>query len=149
MTESPFQKQRHQTPPPVDESPPSQEISTRRPLRTCGCLVGVLVWLAILVILPCGFVTLLVEKEIRFSLSDLPDDELRLFLVNSGDVRAVGFQRPEMYSGGEDEGEYCILITTRYFAWEGEAENVQTCNCYQNIEGEWAAILVGGDKTCR
>lgn len=145
--ESPFQKQRSQ---PVDETPPPQkEIRRRSPLRTCGCAAALLIWLAILVILPCGFVTLLVENEIRFSLSDLPDDELRLFLVNSGGVRAVGFQRPQIYSGGEDEGEYCILITTSYLAWEGEAENVQTCNCYQNIEGEWAAVLVGGDKTCR
>jgi hypothetical protein len=115
VTESPFQKQHSQ---PVDEIPlPQREIRRRSPLRTCGCLVALLVWLVILVIFPCGFVTLLVEKEIRFSLSDLPDNELRLFLLNSEEVRALGLQRPDIYSGGEDEGEYCILITTSYLAW--------------------------------
>lgn len=145
MEESPFRKRPQQ-----QEERPQIDMVVRRGslLRRCGCLLGIILWMLLLIILPCGFVTLLVEKEIRFSLSDLPDDELRIFLLNSDETRGIGFQRPDIYSGGADEDAYCIITSTHYFVWEGDAQNVKTCNCYQKIEDEWVSVLVGGDENC-
>jgi hypothetical protein len=113
-----------------------------------GCLIAFLIWLGAMAF-PCAFVTLLVEKELVFSLSALPEHQVRLFLLDSPEERGLGLARPEIVSGGEAEGAYCIRIRVRYLMWVGEAQAVDYCDCYEKINGEWSPTLIGGDKNCQ
>lgn len=151
MADSPFQRrpkpeisdEEEFLNPAIKTPPPSPR---RAPIQGCGCWILIAVWIIILLVFPCAFVTLLVEKELIFSLGDLPDEELRIFLLNDQESRGIGVQRPDMYS--EEEGQYCILIITDYFLWDGDADGLTHCNCYEKIEEEWVSTMVGGDENC-
>jgi hypothetical protein len=146
MSESPFAPKQPEAPPPP---PPPQIIIRRRPLwQRAGCLMGTVVWFILLLAFPCAMVTLLVEGELIFDQSDLPEDEVRIFLLSNSDARGLGLQRGSVESGGVDEGEFCIVTTTTYFLWEGEGDNQTTCNCYERINEDWSAVMVGGDENC-
>jgi len=121
--------------------------SAKKWLRRSGCLVIFLVWLAFM-LLPCAVVTLLVNKEITFSRSELPDHEYRLFALQEPDLRGFGFSRTGVKSGGKDAPNVCMLTQVSYLLWEGEAEGLTYCNCYEKAGTDWVPVMVGGDKNC-
>lgn len=119
----------------------------RRWFRRGGCAVLIVIWLG-LMSLPCAFITLMTQKEIVFSRGELPEQEWRLFLIEEPDERGLGFSAGSIESGGADEGQFCIKTTTRYFLWEGSAETVSYCNCYEQQGERWSLTLVG-DAECQ
>lgn len=121
----------------------------QRWLKRLGCLLLFLVWLLVM-LMPCAFVTLLVEKELTYNLSELPEHQWRLFLMDGKDERGFGLSRPSIESGGADEGAYCIATQINYFLWEGEGVDTRYCNCYQRIDGTWALVALSEpDGLCR
>jgi hypothetical protein len=122
--------------------------SAKRWLRRSGCLILFLVWLALMAF-PCTLVTLLVNRELTYQRSDLPDHHLRLFLLQQPDERGFGLERGSIKSGSEEEGQYCIVTTVNYLLWEGEGKDIHYCNCYEKIGEEWSPTLVGGDEYCQ
>lgn len=117
-------------------------------LRRGGCFLLFLAWLALMAF-PCTLVTLLVNRELTVTHSDLPDHHTRLFLLQQPDERGFGLERGRIKSGSEEEGQYCIVTSITYLLWEGEGENVGYCNCYEQLGQDWSATVVGGDKnTC-
>jgi hypothetical protein len=116
--------------------------------RRAGCGLLFVFWLA-LMSLPCLLVNLVVYKEIIIPRGDLPGQETRLFLLDSPDQRGLGLSTSSLKSGGEAAGQYCLITQVSYFMWEGEGEGLSYCNCYENMGGEWAVTLAGGDKNCQ
>lgn len=154
MSDSPFQRrakvenpieEEELLPLPAETPVPS---SPRSPVRGCGCWVLGAVWLILLLGFPCAFVTLMVEREIVIGVGDLPDEEIRIFLLNDSDNRGIGVQRPDIFS--QEDGAYCLLIRTNYFLWEGdESDPLTRCNCYEKTGDAWSPVMVGGDENCQ
>ena len=120
----------------------------RKLLNRLGCLLLFMVWLVVMA-MPCFFVTLVVEKEIIYSRSELPEDEIRLFLLDDPDQRGFGLQIGSIRSGGAEEGEYCVATSVHYLMWKGEEENVSFCNCYVVLGDQWTPTIMGGDANCQ
>lgn len=136
-----------EAPPPPP--PPSLAARIKRGLRCFGCLFAFTLWLGLMAT-PCAFITLIVEKELVFERSDIPDHEVRLFMLDDSqwDARGLGLQIGSIKSGGEDEDEVCILVDTDYLIWEGEAEPLDDfCECYERIDDTWSITLLG-DANC-
>src|SRR5574341_195297 len=109
----------------------------KRTLRRMGCLLLFCVWLAMMT-LPCFFITLLMQKEIILSRSDLPEHYFRLFLIDSVDNGGVGITRGDITDGSATEGKYCIKTSVTYLMWQGSAAPLAYCSCYEQIEGTWS-----------
>lgn len=128
------------------ETPAPKSHPRRSVLRRLGCLVAIVVWGFLLCALPFGFVTLLVEKEIVIPLSDKPEHEIRLFLLDEPDQRGVGLSRPNLES--QTEGAYCVKTSLHYLIWEGEGENLNYCDCYEKFGDSWGLTFIG-DANCQ
>jgi len=124
-----------------------QRKSARRWFNRSSCCVMFAVWV-IVMLMPCFFVTLLVNKEIVFSRSDLPEHEYRLFILEETDLRGFGFSRARVESGGADEDNFCMVTSISYLLWEGEGDGLTYCNCYEKAGEDWSPVMVGGDENC-
>jgi hypothetical protein len=111
-----------------------------------ACPLMLLIWIPVL-ICPCFFVTLLVEKEITFKRSDVPEHEYRIFFMDNPDTRGFGLSRGRVESGGVDEESVCIVTSVDYLMWVGESEPVRYCSCYEETGEEWVQTLYG-DENC-
>jgi len=107
----------------------------------------VIVWL-LLMLTPCFFVTLLVEKDVVLHLSSVPDHELRVFILEDPDQRGFGFSRGKIVSGGSDEQTVCVVTSVSYLLWRGEGQPDKHCNCFERVGDDWSTTLAGGDKDC-
>lgn len=144
-----------QSPPPVERNPMYERAFARqrtrqkgiRYLRRFGCGILIVIWIGVL-LLPCAFVTLLVEKEITLSRSDIPGDEYRLFLLEEPDQRGIGFSRTKTYSGDRGGDTVCLLTDVDYLLWEGSGEGSVYCNCYEKLDSAWSPTVVGADANC-
>ena len=142
--------------PPVEKNPMyeaafkkmRQRSAARKWFRRGGCLVIFIIWLG-LMLLPCFFITLLVEKEIIISRSDVPEHEYRFFLLEQPDEQGIGISRARIISGGEDEDAVCVVTSVSYYLWEGEGDNSTYCNCYEKSGDSWSPTLIGGDADCK
>jgi hypothetical protein len=74
---------------------------------------------------------------------------MRFFLLQEPDERGFGIENGRIVSGGEEEGQYCIVTSLTYLLWEGEGEDVSYCNCYERQADIWNSTLVGGDENCQ
>lgn len=117
-----------------DELTPTPPRLTRaqRYLRRLGCFIIFVVWL-ICMMMPCFFVTLMVENEVVHQWSDRPGHEVRVFRLEDPDTQGFGLSWSSLKNEA-DNGDYCVSTTTRFLVWEGEAENRGYCECYVQIE---------------
>jgi len=109
----------------------------RRALRRIGCVLGMLVWLAVL-LLPClGFV-LAVQGEITWERSRFSQD--RLWLIRESDQRGVALSdtRPV---GRTDADEVCTRTYVTIWLWsQGSIDRIGYCQCEQRtVNGDWKA----------
>ena len=125
-------------PSPVTESeisaspPPLTQF--QRYLRRVGCFLIFAVWLVCMTI-PCFFVTLMVEGEVVHQWSDRPGDQTRLFRLEDTDTQGFGLSWGSLKD--EADASYCVSTTTHYLVWEGEAEGLDYCECYEKTDGTW------------
>ena len=83
----------------------------------------VVVWLAVMSF-PLVAAILAVRGEIQ--LGDDPRSHLRLFLVQERQAQGVGVEWTRPVS----KRASCSQSSVSYLLWEGEAENVVYCQCY-------------------
>lgn len=110
----------------------------------CGCLlVG---WFAFLIIVPCGVINLVVNNEIVITKSGVPDDQLRIWLINSTDNRGIGFANG--YITQTNGSQVCTQTDLRFLLWKGTPpDKTKSCTCYQK-QGESYAATSMDDGTC-
>ena len=115
-----------------DNTPPA--VPRRRgPLRRVGCTIGVILWVLVLLI-PCIFITLAVRYEITVDTGSAPEQRLRLWLIMEAEQRGVGFSNTSVQ---ESEGQTCVQTDVQFFLWQGAAEPVSFCNCYERGAEDW------------
>ncbi len=119
-----------------------QEVAVTRkprgPLARLGCAVGLVIW-AILILSPCILITLAAQGEINISTGDAPDQRLRIWLIMEAAQRGVGISNASIHK--QDNGQTCVQTDTSFFLWQGQADSVSYCECYQHEDGsqDWAA----------
>jgi serine/threonine protein kinase len=120
--------------------PQVTQIPLRRPktvtwwLRRLGCLLILVVWL-LLMASPCLIVTVLVQGEATFALSDKPGHQVRIFKVQSDEARGIGFSIGTVQNESTDAA--CILTQVRFLLWQGRSQPTNYCQCFTYISGEW------------
>lgn len=118
----------------TSDAPPAAA-RRRRPLRRLGCTLLLLIWFVVL-LLPCGLFLLAVRGELSLTVGDLPDQELRLWLVMEIDQRGIGTSIPAVYPSG-DSNAVCMETVVRYFFWHGEGEApIVYCECFDRPDAE-------------
>ena len=119
-----------QTITPMDDA----EVSTstarpqRGPLARLGCGVALVIW-GLLLLTPCFFITLAVRGEISLDTGPAPEQRLRIWLIMEADERGIGIST----TSSQQQAELtCIQTDVRFVLWEGEAEPVSYCQCYDH-----------------
>ncbi len=107
----------------------------RSPLRRIGCAIGVVLWLLVL-LTPCIFITLAVRYEITLDTGSAPEQRLRLWLIMEADQRGIGFSNASVR---ESEGQTCVQTDVQFYMWQGQAEPVSFCNCYERGAEDWVS----------
>lgn len=119
----------------------------RRWLNRGGCLIMFAVWF-IFMLMPCFFVTLVTQKEIVVSRSDVPEHEIRVFILEESDSRGFGLSMGRVAEGDVDGESVCIKTDTNYLMWQGEGEAVSYCDCYEKSGDAWLLTQIG-DADCK
>lgn len=118
-----------------EDSSPHAALQQRSPLRRVGCAIGVILWVLVLLI-PCIFITLAVRYEITVDTGSAPEQRLRLWLIMEAEQRGVGFSSTSVQ---ESEGQTCVQTDVQFFLWQGQAEPVSFCNCYERSAEDWVS----------
>lgn len=105
--------------------------------RRVGCWLLIGIWF-LLMLSPCLVITVLVQGEVVYGLSDKPGHELRIFKVQSETARGFGISLGTVER--ESDGNVCILTRVRYAVWRGDAEETNYCQCYHEQAGEWLPL---------
>ena len=112
----------------ANEIPPSPPVTPRRsPLRRIGCTIALILWFALL-LLPCFLIVLATQGEIAIAQGELPGQQLRVWLIMEADQRGLGMSSATAYR--EDDAA-CVQTDTRFWLWQGAAEPVSYCECYE------------------
>jgi len=117
--------------------------------RRLGCGGLFLLW-AVLMLSPCALLTLVAQGEMTYSHSEIPNDELRVFMIQEQDERGFGLSRTSVESGSRDGDQVCLVTSISYLMWESEGDNesLAYCNCYERSADFWSPTLIGGDESC-
>lgn len=104
-------------------------VPRRRPhvFRRAGCLVGLVVWFVIL-LTPCAFFLLATQEQITITLGAVPEQALRIWLINEVKERGVGISWASVTA--ENETGLCVQTDTRFILWMGKADDATFCACY-------------------
>jgi hypothetical protein len=119
------------------ESFPEQQEATitrkrRGPLARLGCALGLALW-AVLILVPCILIALAVQGEINLSTGDAPDQRLRIWLIMEAAQRGLGISNASIHE--QDNGQTCVQTDTSFLLWQGQADPVSYCECYQHEDG--------------
>ena len=107
----------------------SVSASTQQRLKRLGCIGCLIIWFLIL-LLPCGLIALAVRGEIVISQGEAPEQDLRIWLIMEIGERGIGVSTTSPFPGANNE-EICIQTDVSYYLWEGQADPVSYCQCYQ------------------
>ncbi|MFP4322300.1 MAG: hypothetical protein ACLFTK_07595 [Anaerolineales bacterium] len=114
-------------------------------LRRGGCCLAGGVWLVFLLAIPYVFITLMVEKEIIITRSDVPGHQIRLFFLDSVDQRGFGLQRATMAQGGADSDFACVATEVDYLLWEGDIQPSDYQIYYIRQDERWIQVPEGSN----
>ncbi|MDX2162586.1 MAG: hypothetical protein SF162_14780 [bacterium] len=111
----------------------------RTPLQRVGCGCAVLVWLVFLLV-PCFMITLATQGQITVALSDVPEHELRFWLVMDARERGIGVSLPTISQTSETG--VCVQTTVQYLLWMGRGEPTVFCDCFERETADqpWGMI---------
>lgn len=100
-------------------------------LRRLGCIAGLLLWLAVMLI-PCFFIALAVQQEIVITRGGAPNQVLRFWLINEVDHRGVGISSASVHAGLQEDG-ICVQTDVRFLLWTGQSDPTSYCECYAPV----------------
>lgn len=121
---------------------------TRKRFRRMGCGALLVLWFTLLIIVPCGIFNLLLSptNEIILVRSAMPDDQIRIWLINGADNRGIGFANG--YVTKLDGGQVCTQTDLRFLLWRGSPpDKSKNCTCYQKVGEQYSATSMD-DGTC-
>lgn len=105
-------------------------------LRRLTYFLVILVWL-IIVSLPALAFFVAMNEQVQFG-SD-PQSHVRIFLLQDQDAQGVGLEWARRTDGN------CARTSLRYWLWEGNADPISYCQCYDEITG---SVLPTELSTC-
>lgn len=118
-----------------------------RPLRRLGCLVGILIW-ALLVLSPCALFFFATQNEVNIALGALPEQNLRIWLINEPRERGFAVAVPILVEG-PDPDSICLQTETRFLLWMGQGEPGTICDCYTSSSDEGWHLISSSIGACR
>jgi hypothetical protein len=99
-----------------------------RPLSRSGCLLGGLLWLAVMA-LPLAALWLAARGEVTWRRGEFTED--RLWLVNESGAQGLGWSSARVASDQRPvDGPVCVRTQVRFLLWKGTSENLAFCECY-------------------
>ena len=100
-------------------------------IRRLGYISAVLIWLLVMCLPVLAFV-LAIRGELK--LGDLQETHIRIFMVQGDEQSGLGVE----WSRRTNDNADCLKSSLRYLLWagDGEAVNVDYCQCFKNIEGQ-------------
>ena len=105
--------------------PPS---SLDRPLTRRGCLVGTLIWLAVMV-LPLAALLLALRGEVTWRRGEFTED--RVWVVKESNAGGLGWSSARVLSDERPvDGPVCVRTQVRFLLWRGASESLAFCECY-------------------
>ncbi len=114
-------------------------VQPRSRLRRLGCMIGVVVWFAFLM-LPCLAIVLLTRDEVAVQVGDLPGQSIRLWLVSGVQDRGLAISVPNVRLSPDGQNA-CLETNVSFFLWAGENMPTRFCECYLRQSEGW--ILQG------
>ncbi len=111
----------------------------RSPLRRVGCIIGLVIWFAIL-LLPCFLLILATQGEITISTGSARGQQTRLWLISEADERGLALSTTSTRQDGENA--LCVQTDVRFLLWTGSSDPLSYCECYDrgNAEDSWSFI---------
>ncbi|MCC6612980.1 MAG: hypothetical protein IT320_05845 [Anaerolineae bacterium] len=131
-----------QTPPQKDNVQiryvPSRAPQKRHPLRRPGCVIALVIWFALLILIPVAFFIILTRGEIAVSTGDAPDQQARLWLISNADERGFGYSNA--WVAERTDADLCLQTDVRYWLWQGSEDSVTYCECYERADttSDWS-----------
>ncbi len=113
-----------------------------RRLRRVGCGVLVALWFLVL-LTPCAGFILLVQHEVVWTHSDLPDDTFRVWLIQQIDQRGLGFASARRVDLPNQTA--CTITDVRFVLWQGQGAPNHYCACYTRQDNAWTSTATGTD----
>ncbi len=110
--------------------------------RRIGCGILLVAWFLFL-LTPCLLIVLATQQEIVLTHSDVPNDNLRIWLVQEAGQRGIGFSNSRRVDAPSNA--VCTLTDVRFVLWEGKGEPNHYCSCYTRQNNEWTSIAEGAD----
>ena len=113
-----------------------------RQARRLGCGLLVILWFALLILVPCGVFTLIAGGEIRVAHSAVPDDNwLRIWSIQEAKLRGLGISTG--YTVNPDANSVCTITDTRFLLWLGQSPGGRSYACYTKQADTYAIISTG------
>lgn len=112
----------------------------RGPFARLGCALGLVIW-AVLILSPCILVALAARGEISITTGDAPEQRLRIWLIMEAAERGVGISTASIHE--QANGQTCVQTDASFLLWQGKADPVSYCECYQHETGSEDWIPTG------
>ena len=114
----------------------------RRSLRRFGCGIALVLWFTLL-LTPCLMIVLATQREIILTHSDIPQDDFRIWLIQSIGQRGVGVANSRRVNAAG--GNVCTIIDGFFILWEGKGAPPHYCSCYQKQNNQWVSTAEGAE----
>jgi len=108
--------------------------------RRLGCGILLVIWFT-LMLTPCLVITLVMQREIVISYSDLPEDAFRIWLLMEAKERGIAIFNSRRVNAANDA--VCVVVDGRFFMWQGSATPPHYCSCYTKQNGYWNPVAEG------
>jgi len=130
------------------QSDTQNEPSGRKPsgiFRRGGCLILLICWFTF-ILSPCLLITLAQQGEIVISQGNLPNQQIRIWLIMEIDQRGIGISNTSQH---EVDNALCLQTDVRFLFWQGEGEPTSYCECYSRSENMSTPTLLSTQQgTC-
>lgn len=122
-------------------------MNSQKRRRRLGCALLIIPWL-ICMLLPCFVIALVMNQEVVITYSDVPEDALRIWVLDSAAARGIGISNSRRVT--TDNNLTCTILDTRFLVWQGDAEKagaktVHRCACYERVGNVWQSKLIGAE----
>ena len=109
-----------------------------RRLGRLGCGIALVLWFTLL-LTPCLAIALLSRGQITISQGSVPEQQIRVWLIQEPDLRGLGFSSTSAFEDGQNA--VCIQTNVNYLLWQGEGDPAIFCDCYERPDTETAWSL--------
>ena len=108
----------------------------RHPLKRPGCVFGLILWFVVL-LTPCFMIILAVQGEISIQTGSVPEQRVRIWLIQEANQSGVGISTPKTFAQNE---AMCIQTNVTFMLWRGSSDPTQYCECYTQSGADWQII---------